>query len=120
MELNSPFTLAPALKFAFFFMLVLFVSKFFILYLGNSGIYLLAFFSGIADVDAITISLAGLALKGSITPITAQLGIFLAAVANTVFKAGIAYYLGSKQFFKGVLIAFSIMISIGFFVLIFL
>lgn len=114
---KSPFTLIPALKFAFFFVMILLISKIFIIYLGNSGIYLVAFISGIADVDAITISLAGLALNGHITNFTAEAGIFVAAFANTIFKGGIAYYLGSKDFFRGVLAVFSIIITVGLIVL---
>lgn len=119
-SINSPFTLIPALKFAFFFMMILVVSKTFIIYLGNSGLYLVAFFSGIADVDAITISLASLALNGNISNFTAETGIFIAAFANTLFKGGIAYYLGSKSFFRGVVSIFAIIIFIGLLTLFFI
>lgn len=117
---TSPFTLIPALKFAFFFVMLMTVSKLFIIYLGNSGLYLVAFFSGIADVDAITISLSSLALNGNISNFTAQVGIFIAAFANTLFKGGVAYYLGSKSFFRGVLTIFAIIISVGLLALIFI
>lgn len=119
-RVDSPFTLIPALKFAFFFVMIMLVSKFFIIYLGSSGIYLVAFISGIADVDAITISLANLALSGTITNSTAQIGIFIGAFANTIFKGGIAYYLGSKEFFKGIFTMFSIILIVGFIVLFFI
>lgn len=113
LDIKSPFMLGPALKFALFFVTIIFFSKLFTIYFGNSGIYLISFFSGFADVDAITITLASLAAEGSITQSTAQIGILIAAFANTIFKGGIAYFLGSKNFFKGILILFSIIMGVG-------
>ena len=118
MEIDSPFSLKPALKFAGLFMAVLFVTKLLTLIFGNSGIYLISFISGITDVDAITISLSKLALEGSISNSAAQFGMIIAAFANTFFKAGIAYFLGSKKFFRVVLLAFSFIVFIGGFSLI--
>ena len=58
-KLKSPFTLKPALKFAGIFALVLALLKFAEIYVSSSkGVYLVSFLSGLADVDAITVSLA--------------------------------------------------------------
>ncbi|MFW6009500.1 MAG: MgtC/SapB family protein [Nanoarchaeota archaeon] len=113
LKIDSPFSLVPALKFAILFTGVLFITKFLTLIYGNSGIYFISFISGITDVDAITISLSKLALEGSISNSSAQLGIIIGAFANTFFKAGIAYYLGSKSLFKIILIIFSLIVFIG-------
>ncbi|MCA9497169.1 MAG: MgtC/SapB family protein [Nanoarchaeota archaeon] len=112
-SLESPFTLGPALKFAFFFLVITFVSKLFTIYFGDKGIFLIAFLSGIADVDAITITLLNLSMAGSISSSSAATGIFIAAFANTIFKGGIAYFIGSKNFFKGILMVFSLIIISG-------
>lgn len=113
LELESPFTLGPALKFGLLYMFILFFSKLLTLSYGESGIYYISFFSGITDVDAITISLSTLALKGVISNFTAQTGIIIAATSNTIVKAGIAYYLGSRDFFKIILIGFSVILFVG-------
>lgn len=112
-ETDSPFSIKPALKFAFLFLFITFFSKLFTLIYGNSGIYILSFISGITDVDAITISLLTLAKQNSISNVTAQFGILIAAISNTLFKGGIAYYLGSHNFFRNVFLAFSVILAVG-------
>ncbi len=119
-KMKSPFTIGPAIKFAIVFMFVMVISKLFSLIFGESGIYFISFLSGITDVDAITISLSNLALSGSITNTSAQIGIAIAAFANTIVKGGIAYYLGSKDYSKLIMIIFSLIIIIGILSMIFL
>lgn len=117
-ELDSPFTIIPALKFALLFLVVMFVTKLLTVIFGNSGIYIISFISGITDVDAITISLSKLAFEGSISNLSAQFGVIIAAFANTFFKGGIAYFLGSKEFFRVVMLVFGFILFIGGFSLI--
>jgi len=112
-DLKSPFTIKPALGFGFIFLAVMFFSKLFTLTLGNSGIYILSFLSGITDVDAITISLAGLTKTSSVTNTVASIGIVLAAISNTIFKAGFCYILGNKKLFKMISYSFGIILIIG-------
>ena len=112
-DVDSPFSLGPALKFAGLFLVVMFVTKLLTIIYGNSGIYIVSFLSGITDVDAITISLSRLALEGSVVDGVAQLGIMIGAFANTFFKAGIVYYLGSKDLFRIILLVFGFIIFIG-------
>ncbi len=113
-EMESPFTLGPAMKFAFFFVVIIFVSKLFTIVFGEGGVYLVAFFSGFADVDAVTITLSNLAKSGDISVFGAQFGILIAAFANTIFKGSIAYYLGSRKFSRGIILIFSLIILVGF------
>lgn len=63
---------------------------------GDSGIYLIAFLSGLADVDAITITLSALAADGTVTPHVAATGIVIGAIANTLVKAGLVWVLGTR------------------------
>lgn len=119
-KFESPFTFGPALKFGVFFLVVMFLSKLFSILVGEKGLFLVAFFSGIADVDAITFSLAKLAATGSISLGVAHVGILIAAFANTLFKGFLAYYLGSKTFFKGISIIFITIITAGVLCLLFL
>lgn len=64
---------------------------------GHSGIYALAALSGIADVDAVSISLAQSVnghASGSLNPAVAATGILLAAWVNTAAKACLASFIG--------------------------
>src|SRR5690606_14922220 len=84
LQLENPFSLRPALICGGFFLAVVFVSKMANIYLGSRGVYLASIISGVADVDAITISMSLLA-PHTITPTTAATAITLAAMSNTVF-----------------------------------
>ena len=112
-KFKSPFTLIPAIKFGLFFVFIIFISKLFSIYFGSKGIYIIAFFSGLTDVDAITLSLARLAQSGDISNYSASLGIFIAAVSNTIVKGGIVYFLGSKELAKSVLFSFTVILVLG-------
>ena len=91
----------------------MFLTKLLTLLFGNSGIYIISFISGITDVDAIVITLSRLALDGSIGAGEAQFGIIIASFANTMFKGGIAYFLGSRDLFKIVLLGFGLVLFAG-------
>lgn len=60
---------------------------------GDKGVYGLAILSGIADVDAITVALANQANDGLSDTVAAR-GILLAALTNTLVKAGIVLFVG--------------------------
>ena len=96
-EIENPFRLRPALAFGLLFAGVLLVSESANAWLGTSGIYATAFVSGLADVDAMTLTLSTLAADDAITPEVATTGIVIAAVANTLVKAGIAWILGTRK-----------------------
>lgn len=113
LDATSPFTLGPAIKFGLLFVAIIFFTQLLTIIFGNKGIYFVALFSGFLDVDAITLTLAKLALEETITNTTASAGIFIAAISNTVFKGGIAYYLGSKQLSKIITISFLAIIIVG-------
>lgn len=113
LETKSPFTLGPAIKFSLFFVFIIFISKLFTILFGNNGLYIVSFFSGLGDVDAITLTIAEMAKNGSITNLTASLSIFLAAVSNTIVKGGIAYFLGSQKFSRRIILVFILLIIIG-------
>jgi uncharacterized membrane protein (DUF4010 family) len=61
LELNNPFDLASALKLAALIAIIMLLAKVLSSMSSSQGVYLLAAISGIADVDAITLSMARLA-----------------------------------------------------------
>ena len=118
-HLSSPLRLGPALKFGAFFAVIIALTKIASVYFSARGIYLVSFFSGFADVDAITLSLAQLA-KGTITSKVAENGILIGMLTNILAKGGIAYWLGGKQFGRIVLSFFLVLVLIGIILLYFL
>jgi uncharacterized membrane protein (DUF4010 family) len=116
-EIEQPFALKPALKFGFFFLLVLLVSKITQLTFGDVGIYATSVLSGLADVDAITLSMASLSKAGEISNFVATTAIILATASNTLVKAGMAYFLGNKKFGKIIFGIFLLILLAGVLVL---
>jgi uncharacterized membrane protein (DUF4010 family) len=96
-EIENPFRLRPALFFGAIFAVVLLVSEQANAVLGSSGVYATAFVSGLADVDAMTLTLSRLAAEGTVSEPVATTGIVIAATANTLVKAGISWVIGTRQ-----------------------
>ncbi|MFD1598695.1 MgtC/SapB family protein [Halobellus rarus] len=112
-ELKNPFRLRPALVFGAVFAVVLLVSEYANQWFGASGIYATAFFSGLADVDAMTITLSRLAAQGTVSTEVATTGIVIAAIANTLVKAGLALFLGTYRLGRLVSIVLGIVVLSG-------
>lgn len=93
--LSNPFELGPALRFALLLAAILFLVEAGRRLLGDVGVYLVALLSGLADVDAITLSLARNA-QGELSNEIAVQGIFIAALSNSLVKAGLILVIGGK------------------------
>lgn len=109
---SNPVELRAALGFALFFAVVLLGSKAATLYLGSRGTYAAALVAGGADLDAISLSMARLALR-DVSAEVAATAVFLAAASNTVVKAGIATVLGGWRFGRQVAVAFAAVLAAG-------
>ena len=96
-KMKDPFRIIPALTFGAFFAFVLLISKLAGIYFGDAGIYAASIVSGLADVDAITLTLSTLA-KSTLDPNVAVASITIAAITNTLVKLCIAYVLGTREF----------------------
>ncbi len=92
-RLRNPFHIASALQFGLLLAMIMLLSRIMVHYFGDSGIYLLAGASGIADVDAITLSLTHMSLQ-QLPLDAAAYAILLAAVVNSIIKTGIAFFAG--------------------------
>jgi len=97
LEIKDPFKIIPALEFGLFFAIVLVVSKFAITYFGDLGAYAASMIAGLADVDAIVLSMATLS-KETLDLTVAANAITLAAMTNTFVKLAISYFLGTVEF----------------------
>ena len=101
---KNPFELGPALTFGLLYAVILLVANAAQLYLGSTGVYLSSIASGVADVDAITLSMAELSREGQNLDLrTAARAIVLAAASNTLVKGGIVLSTGSAALRKVIL-----------------
>lgn len=73
---------------------------------GTAGLYALAFVSGLADVDAIVISSVQVHAQGGLDARSTAGAILLAALANMVLKAGMAWRIGGGAVGRPVALAF--------------
>lgn len=110
--IKSPFTLKPAITFATIYVVIMFVSKLALMFFGNKGIIVTSLFSGLADVDAITISIAELAKEG-LSYSVASFGILIATIVNSLVKVGLAFSFGDKKFAKETALIMSLMVIVG-------
>lgn len=93
LEVKSPFELGTVLWLATLIAAIMLIAKLLAGSVGNAGLFVLAAVSGIADVDALTLSMARLAgLQVSVE--SAASAILIAAGVNTASKAGIAAFVG--------------------------
>jgi uncharacterized membrane protein (DUF4010 family) len=93
---RNPFELGFALRFVVLLAVILGASKWLVATFGGAGAVVGAAVAGLADVDAITLSLTQLATASSLS-VTA-IAIFAAAVANSVSKSVIATVAGGPAF----------------------
>ncbi len=94
-EFRNPFSLTSAVKFGLLFAAVLLVVALVRRYSPGQGYYFVAFAAGLTDVDAITLSMAGLARNGGTDAATAANAMVIAALANTLLKCGIIVAIAS-------------------------
>ena len=94
-RLSNPLELGTALKFGAFLAVIVLLSRGAIDWLGETGVYLLALISGLADVDAINLSLSRMA--GESLPLAvAASGLLLAVVSNTLVKGAVVAVIGHR------------------------
>jgi uncharacterized membrane protein (DUF4010 family) len=95
-SLKNPFELGPALRFGLLLTAILLLVEAGQRTLGDAGIYLVALLSGVADVDAITLSLSR-AATGELDQGVAATGIALAAASNSVVKGALIALVGGGR-----------------------
>ena len=113
LRIENPFDLAVVLKFGALLTVVTIIAKFATSYAGGYGAYAVSAVSGIADVDAITLSMARLG-DGQISTAVAAGAIALAGAVNTVAKAVMGWGAGGYEFGWRMLAAAAVAIAAGF------
>ena len=99
-EICNPADLKIAFTFAALYSVVLFCAAWLSDIAGSRGLYLVAFASGLTDVDAISLSSMRLASQGRLDLPVMLMAIALAVTANTLFKQGLILSIGGWSFAK--------------------
>jgi uncharacterized membrane protein (DUF4010 family) len=102
-NVQNPFSLTAAAKFAALFAVVLLAVKIVQANFPPTGLYAVAAIAGLTDVDAITLSMSELAKSGEAR--IAVIAIVIAALSNTLVKCGMAFVLAGSTFGRPLLIA---------------
>ncbi len=119
-EQVAPFDLSTALGFGVFLALIAVLVPTVREWLGASGVYGLAALSGLADVDAMLISLSSLHSQGGLTTQTTVLALSLTIGVNMLTKAGMAWSVGGQAMGVSVLRGYALGMGPGGVVLLFL
>lgn len=99
MSFKNPFKLSEALMLGIVFGVVIALIKFANQTFGDSGVYIVSFIAGSADVDAVVLSIASFTETG-MSSVTILNAVVLAVVANTIAKFAIVVFLGNRAISK--------------------
>ena len=95
-EMKNPTEIRTALTFAALYAVISLISAWLVDLSGSSGLYLLAFISGLTDVDAISISMLRLFDQGKLTSDVTVATIAIAYLSNLLFKFGLMMSIGGR------------------------
>lgn len=112
LDIESPFALKPAFKFAFGFTMLILVSNYLNMWFGSAGVFFVAL-GGLVSSAAVTASIGALALGGSIQPSSAALVAVLASLVSTSNKILLVKWSGSDELGQKVKSSFLVLIGVG-------
>lgn len=113
LDVANPFDLATVLKFGALLTAITFAAKFATSNAGQAGAYGIAALSGLADVDAISLSMARLG-SSTIAASTAANAILVAIAVNTTTKVVLAWIAGGAGVGRRMLMTSALAIAAGF------
>ena len=94
--MRNPLSLRIAIQFAILYALIVLLVRWADDAFGGAGVYWASFFSGLTDLDAISLSISQLERGGKITPEGAAKAVLIAGGANSLLKAAMAISLGDR------------------------
>lgn len=112
LKLTNPFELKTVLKFGLLLTAITAATKLLTRIGTGQGVYVLALFSGIADVDAMTLSMSRQATDPGSATLAAN-AILIVVAVNTVAKAVIGWMTGGAGFGKRMMAAAVVAIAAG-------
>jgi uncharacterized membrane protein (DUF4010 family) len=108
-----PFDLTVALGFGLYLAVTAVLLELAQRWFGDSALHALALLAGLADVDAVTISLARMQAAGAMPQAVASLAIGLAVLSNMVAKAVMAWTAGGQAFGRAVAVGYAMALLAG-------
>lgn len=111
--LGNPFELKPALIFASLLAVISIAAAAGADAFGSLGLYVIAAVSGLADLDAITLSAGRQAGESALAPAVAGAAVLIAALANALTKGAIAAGVGGGKTGAPVIAGFALMALAG-------
>jgi len=103
-EVRNPLSLRVAIQFAILYALIVLLVRWASDSFGGAGVYWASFFSGLTDLDAISLSLSQLQRAGDLLAEEAARAVLIAAGANSLLKAVMAISLGGPSLRRPVII----------------
>jgi len=113
LQLGNPMELKPAFIFAALLAAITLASRFGADQFGDSGLLVVALVSGLADVDAMTLTAGRQAGVGDITAATAGAAVLAAVFSNTAVKAAMTWSIGGAAAGRFVALSVAAMIAAG-------
>ncbi len=112
LKLTNPFELKTVIKFGLILTAITAATKLLARIGTGQGVYVLALFSGIADVDAMTLSMSRQAADPASITLAAN-AILIVVAVNTVAKAVLGWMTGGAEFGKRMMAAAVVAIAAG-------
>lgn len=112
-EEHPPSDLKTAIGFGLLYMVVLIAAAAARDHFGNSGLYVVAFISGLTDMDAITLSSAQLVKSGQLPATDCWRVILVGALSNLAFKYGVVAVLGNRELMRRTAWGFAVSVLAG-------
>jgi uncharacterized membrane protein (DUF4010 family) len=112
-EVRNPLNLRIAIQFAILYALVVLLVRWANDSFGGSGVYWASFFSGLTDLDAISLSISQLERAGNVASTEAARALIIAAGSNSLLKAAMAFSLGSRTMRRPVAIVLGSTIALA-------
>lgn len=121
-DFRNPFEISTALTFGAIYAMIRIIAALALQYFGQKGLYTTAVLSGIAETDAITLTIARM-VEGSGDILSPKLGakaVTLAVLTNTIFKGTLVLFVATPNTKRSVLLSFSFILIVGFLSLLFI
>ncbi len=97
LDLQNPFELFPALRFALLLILIIGGAHVLQQLYGGGAIFVAAILGGLAETNAISLTLARMESLGTLSATVATQALVIAILANSFVKAGLAAFIGSRR-----------------------
>jgi uncharacterized membrane protein (DUF4010 family) len=113
MRLRNPLDLSTAFKFGVLLTVIMVGARAVGRWGGDRGLYLAAGAAGLADVDAIALSVASMWSHGEVSASAAATAVLIAAAVNTLMKSAIAFVLGGGRLGVRVAVPLAVALTAG-------